>query len=109
MLDYGTIKQDLENKFQVDKSEGIDIDINVNVISETNGKFSISVHDKKCILCDEHLDKADITVGFVNKDTMIEMFTKGADPMRLVMGGKMTFNGNMAKGKSLKGLFVGEE
>jgi hypothetical protein len=28
--------------------------------------------------------------------------------MRLVMGGKMTFNGNMAKGKSLKGLFIGE-
>jgi hypothetical protein len=54
------------------------------------------------------LDKADITAGFVNKDTMIEMFPTGAVPMRLVMGGKMTFNGNMAKGKSLKGLFIGE-
>ena len=73
MLDYGKIKQDLEGSFQRDKSEGIDIDINVNVISEANGKFSISVHDKKCILSDEHLDTADITVGFVNKDIMIEI------------------------------------
>ena len=106
MLDYGKIKQDLEENFQRDKSEGIDIDINVNVINEANGKFSISVHDKKCILSDEHLDTADITVGFVNKDIMIEMFTKGADPIKLVMGGKMTFNGDMSKGKSMKGLFV---
>ena len=106
MLDYGKIKQDLEGSFQRDKSEGIDIDINVNVINEANGKFSIRVHDKKCILSDEHLDKADITVGFVNKDIMIEMFTKGADPIKLVMGGKMTFNGDMSKGKSMKGLFV---
>jgi hypothetical protein len=37
---------------------------------------------------------------------MIEMFTKGADPVKLVMGGKMTFNGDMSKGKSMKGLFV---
>jgi|TARA_R110000744_G_scaffold16595_1_gene45602 putative sterol carrier protein len=106
MLDYATIKADLESKFQIEKAEGVDIDINVNVISETNGKFSISVHNNRCILLDEYLDKADITVGFVNKDTMIEMFTQGADPVKLVMGGKMTFNGDMSKGKSMKGLFV---
>jgi hypothetical protein len=40
---------------------------------------------------------------------MIEMFTQGANPMGLVMGGKMTFNGDMAKGKSIKGLFVNNE
>jgi putative sterol carrier protein len=108
VLDFIKIKNDLEGNFQKNKAEEVDIDINVNVISETNGKFSVSVHDKKCIVTNESLPKADITVGFVNKDVMIDMFTKGADPMRLVMGGQMTFNGNMAKGKSLKGLFIGE-
>ena len=34
------------------------------------------------------------------------MFTKGKDPVKLVMGGKMTFNGDMSKGKGMKGLFV---
>ena len=40
---------------------------------------------------------------------MIDMFTKGVNPTSLVMKGKMTFNGDMSKGKSLKGLFIGEK
>jgi alkyl sulfatase BDS1-like metallo-beta-lactamase superfamily hydrolase len=106
MLDFIKIKNDLEDNFQRDKSEDLDIDINVNVISESNGKFSVSIHNKRCIISNENLPKADITVGFVNKDVMIDMFVNGANPMGLVMGGQMTFNGDMAKGKSLKGLFV---
>jgi putative sterol carrier protein len=106
MLDFIKIKNDLEDNFQRDKSEDLDIDINVNVISESNGKFSVSIHNKRCIISNENLPKADITVGFVNKDVMIDMFVNGANPMALVMGGQMTFNGDMAKGKSLKGLFV---
>ena len=86
--------------------DGIDIDINVNVINETNGKFSVSIHSNRCIITDEHLDKSDITVGFVNTDTLTEMFLEGGNPISLVMGGRMTFNGDMAKGKELKGLFV---
>jgi len=34
------------------------------------------------------------------------MFLEGGNPISLVMGGRMTFNGDMAKGKELKGLFV---
>ena len=109
MLDFEKIKDDLEGNFQKEKAQDVDIDINVNVLSESNGKFSVSVHKQQCIITNENLSKADITVGFVNKDVMIDMFTKGIDPVKLVMGDKMTFNGNMAKGKSLKGLFVGEE
>lgn len=109
MLDFVKIKTDLETSFNKDKSKGIDIDININVINEDNGKFSVSVFEEKCFVNNQHLPKADITVGFVDKDTMIEMFTKGADPIKLVMGGQMTFNGDMSKGKSLKGLFIGEE
>ena len=109
MLDFVKIKTDLETSFNTDDAKDIDIDINVNVLSESNGKFSISVHSKKCIVTNENLDKADITVGFVNTDVMIDMFTKGADPMKLVMGGQMTFAGDISKGKSLKGLFIGEK
>jgi|TARA_B110000444_G_scaffold251729_1_gene280021 putative sterol carrier protein len=109
MLDFVKIKADLETSFNKERADGVDIDINVNVISETNGKFSVSVFEGKCTITDTNLPKADITVGFVDKDTMIEMFTKGKDPVKLVMGGKMTFNGDMSKGKALKGLFVGEE
>jgi len=106
MLDYDKIKTTLEDNFQVEKADGIDIDINVNVINETNGKFSVSIHSNRCIITDEHLDKSDITVGFVNTDTLTEMFLEGGNPISLVMGGRMTFNGDMAKGKELKGLFV---
>jgi len=109
MLDFVKIKADLENSFNIERAKGVDIEINVNVISETNGKFSVSVSEGKCIITNENLSKADITVGFVDKDTMIEMFTKGKDPVKLVMGGKMTFNGDMSKGKALKGLFAKEE
>tara|TARA_B100001057_G_scaffold112799_1_gene110987 strand:- start:608 stop:937 length:330 start_codon:yes stop_codon:yes gene_type:complete len=109
MLDFVEIKTKLDNGFNREKSRGIDIDINVNVINETNGKFSVSVFDEKCFVNNQHLPKADITVGFVNKDTMLDMFTKGADPVKLVIGGQMTFNGDMSAGKSLKGLFIGEE
>ncbi len=108
MLDFEKIKHYFERNFQKEKAQDVDIDINVNVLSESNGKFSVSVHKQQCIITNENLSKADITVGFVNKDVMIDMFTKGVDPVKLVMGGKMTFNGNMAKGKSLKGLFIGE-
>jgi|MEHZ01.5.fsa_nt_MEHZ011433513.1_2 putative sterol carrier protein len=106
MLDYDKIKTQLEENFQVQKADGIDIDININVISETNGKFSVSIHDKECSIAHKQLDKSDITVGFVNEDTLLEMFLAGGNPISLVMGGKMTFNGDMAKGKELKGLFV---
>lgn len=109
MLDFVKVKTDLETSFNRERSVGIDIDINVNVLSESNGKFSVSVFDEKVLIANEYLPNADITVGFVDKDTMIEMFTKGKDPVKLVMGGKMTFNGDMSKGKALKGLFVGEE
>ena len=85
---------------------GDTVRINVNVINETNGKFSVSIHSNRCIITDEHLDKSDITVGFVNTDTLTEMFLEGGNPISLVMGGRMTFNGDMAKGKELKGLFV---
>ena len=47
MLDYDKIKTQLEENFQVQKADGIDIDININVISEANGKFSVSIHDKE--------------------------------------------------------------
>ena len=100
MLDYDKIKTQLEENFQVQKADGIDIDIN------TNGKFSVSIHDKECSIAHKQLDKSDITVGFVNEDTLLEMFLAGGNPISLVMGGKMTFNGDMAKGKELKGLFV---
>ena len=108
MLDIDSIRNTLTTNLNETKSEGVDIDINVNVISEANGKFNVQVHDSTVTVDDGNLDKADITVGFVNKDVMIDMFTKGANPMSLVMSGKMTFNGDMAKGKSIKGLFVKE-
>jgi alkyl sulfatase BDS1-like metallo-beta-lactamase superfamily hydrolase len=109
MLDIDSIRNTLTTNLNKDKAQDVDIDINVNVISETNGKFNIRVHDSEVVLEEGNLDQADITVGFVNKDVMIEMFTQGANPMGLVMGGKMTFNGDMAKGKSIKGLFVNNE
>ena len=106
MLDFVKIKTNLEDSFNKEKSTGVDIDINVTVLNEDDGKFSVSVFDKKCFVNSQHLPKADITVGFVNKDTMIDMFTKGVNPTSLVMSGKMTFNGDMAKGRSIKGLFM---
>ena len=109
MLDFEKIKTDLETNFNSERAQGVDVSINVNVINEENGKFSVSVLDNKCTVYDDNLAKADITVGFVDKDTMIDMFTKGVNPTSLVMKGKMTFNGDMSKGKSLKGLFIGEK
>tara|TARA_B100001287_G_scaffold201419_1_gene170780 strand:- start:2563 stop:2886 length:324 start_codon:yes stop_codon:yes gene_type:complete len=106
MLDFIKIKNDLQDSFNREKSKGVDIDININVINEDNGKFSVSVFEEKCFVNNQHLPKADITVGFVNKDTMIDMFTKGVNPTSLVMSGKMTFNGDMSKGRSIKGLFM---
>jgi len=106
MLDIDSIRNTLTTNLNEVKSEGIDIDINVNVISEDNGKFNVQVHDSSVTLEEGNLDNADITVGFVNKDVMIDMFTKGANPMSLVLKGQMTFNGDMGKGKSIKGLFV---
>ncbi len=105
MLDFIKIKNGLQDSFNRDKSKGVDICINVNVINEENGKFSINVSNEELMITSEHEPKADITVGFINKDTMLDMFTKGANPTSLVMTGKMTFNGDMAKGRSIKGLF----
>ena len=106
MLDFVKIKTDLEDSFNREKSIGVDIDINVTVLSENDGKFSVSVFDERCYVNNQHLPHADITVGFLNKDTMIDMFTKGMNPASLVMSGKMTFNGDMSKGRSIKGLFM---
>ena len=106
MLDINSIRNTLTTNLNVEKSQGVDIDINVNVINEDNGKFNVQVHDNAVTVNDGNLDKADITVGFVNKDVMIDMFTQGANPMSLVLKGQMTFNGDMGKGKSIKGLFV---
>ena len=106
MLDINSIRNTLTTNLNEEKSQGVDIDINVNVINEDNGKFNVQVHDNAVTVNDGNLDKADITVGFVNKDVMIDMFTQGANPMSLVLKGQMTFNGDMSKGKSIKGLFV---
>ena len=106
MLDFIKIKNDLESSFNRKNSEGVDVDINISVINEDNGKFSVSVFDERCYVNNQHLPHADITVGFLNKDTMIDMFTKGMNPASLVMSGKMTFNGDMSKGRSIKGLFM---
>lgn len=106
MLDFIKIKNDLESSFNRKKSEGVDVDININVINEDNGKFSVSVFNERCFVNNQHLPNADITVGFLDKDTMIDMFTKGSNPTALVLSGKMTFNGDMSKGRSIKGLFM---
>ena len=50
MLDYDKIKTQLEENFQVQKADGIDIDININVISEANGKFSVVFTTKNLVL-----------------------------------------------------------
>jgi hypothetical protein len=99
MLDIDSIRNTLTTNLNEDKSKDVDVDINVNVLGVSNGKFNVQVHNST-------VDTADITVGFANKNVMIDMFVNGANPMGLVMGGQMTFNGDMAKGKSLKGLFV---
>ena len=107
MLDFTKIKTSLESSFNKDKSSGINVSINVNVVNEDIGKFSVNVFDEQCKVESQLLPEADITLGFVNKDAMIDMFNNGADPVKMVMGGQMTFNGDMAKGKSMKGLFIG--
>ena len=43
MLDFEKIKTDLETNFNSEKAQGVDVSINVNVINEENGKFSVSV------------------------------------------------------------------
>ena len=107
MLDINSIRNTLTTNLNEEKSQGVDIDINVNVINEDNGKFNKPRnHDNAVTVNDGNLDKADNPVGFVNKDVMIDMFTQGANPMSLVLKGQMTFNGDMGKGKSIKGLFV---
>ena len=62
--------------------------------------------DNAVTVNDGNLDKADDPVGFVNKDVMIDMFIQGGKSYSLVLKGQMTFNGDMGKGKSIKGLFV---
>ena len=46
----------------------------MNVANEDNGKFNVRNHDNAVTVNDGNLDKADIAVGFVNKDVMIDMF-----------------------------------
>jgi alkyl sulfatase BDS1-like metallo-beta-lactamase superfamily hydrolase len=105
-MNFNNVKQTLEESFNKEKSADVDIDINVTVLSGEHGKFSVAIHNGDCSITNSHLDKADITVGFINEETMLEMFIQGANPMSLVMGGKMTVNGDLKKGKEIKGLFV---
>ena len=65
MLDFIKIKNDLESSFNSENSEGVDVDINISVINEDNGKFSVSVFDERCYVNNQHLPHADITVGFL--------------------------------------------
>ena len=58
MLDFVKIKTDLESSFNSDMADGVDVSINVNVINEENGKFSVSVLDNKCTVYDDNLSKA---------------------------------------------------
>lgn len=105
-MNFQDTKDTLLENFNAELASAVDIDINVIVLSGDSGKFSVSVHSGACEIIPEHLDKPDITVGFVDDTTMIEMFTQGANPMTLVMSGKMTINGNLKKGKEIKGLFL---
>jgi len=107
-MNFENVKDKLSDGFdsELAVNNNIDIDINVTVLSGSQGKFSVSVHSGECNIMDRHLDKSDITVGFTDENTMIEMFTKGANPMSLVMGGRMTINGDLKKGKEIKGLFM---
>jgi hypothetical protein len=105
-MSFENTKTTLLESFNPELAADINIDINVTVLGSSDGKFSVSVHAGECEINVGHLDKSDITVGFTDDNTMLEMFTQGANPMGLVMGGKMTINGDLKKGREIKGLFV---
>ena len=99
MLDFIKIKTDLEDNFNRERSVGVDIDINVNVLSESNGKFSVSVFEEKVLIANEYLPNADITVGFVDKDTMID----NSSPLCAVVHSPLTHH---SASFSLKSVFA---
>lgn len=105
-MNFEQFRNTLLESFNVDKSTGVDVKINVNLLGDKDGKFSLIIQNNECIIEKTTIDKPDITVGFIDEDTMAEMFLKGANPVSLVMSGKMSFSGDTAKGKKLKGLFV---
>lgn len=105
-MNFENVKTTLQESFNSELAADINIDINVTVLGSSNGKFSVGVHAGACEIKEGHLDKSDITVGFTDDNTMLEMFTQGANPMGLVMSGRMTINGDLKKGREIKGLFV---
>ena len=106
MLDIDSIRNSLTTNLNEDKSKDVDVDINVNVLGVSNGKFNVQVHNSTVALEEGYLDTADITVGFANKNVMIDMFVNGCKSMGLRKGGQKTLKGDMGKGKIIKGLFV---
>jgi hypothetical protein len=105
-MNFENVATTLQENFNPEIAADINIDINVTVLGASDGKFSVSVHTGACEIKQGHLEKSDIIVGFTDDKTMLEMFTQGVNPMGLVMGGKMTINGDLKKGREIKGLFV---
>jgi len=99
-------EQTLKQNLNIEKAKDVNVKINVTVLNGSSGKFNVTVENNDVNVREGKLDDAHITVGFTTEESLNKMFLEGANPVSLVMSGKMTFNGDMNKGKSLKGLFI---
>lgn len=99
-------EQTLKQNLNIEKAKDVNVKINVTVLNGPTGKFNVTVENNDVSVKEGKLDDAHITVGFTTEESLNKMFLEGANPVSLVMSGKMTFNGDMNKGKSLKGLFI---
>ena len=99
-------EQTLKQNLNIEKAKDVNVKINVTVLNGSSGKFNVTVENNDVNVGEGKLDDAHITVGFTTEESLNKMFLEGANPVSLVMSGKMTFNGDMNKGKSLKGLFI---
>ncbi len=97
--------QDMAQKFDSDKTGGMNAVIQYKLTGEQGGNWFMTVHDKTCTLEEGLAPKANFTVSLAAQD-FIDIVTRKRDGLRTFMQGKIRISGDMGVAMKLQSLFL---
>ena len=93
-----------QRKFKPEKAEDIDATIQLSITGEGGGEHTLVIHDQTLTISDGQAENPDLTVT-CDFDNWLKMNLGEANPMVLMMSGKMKVKGSVPMAMKFQQLF----
>lgn len=90
--------------FIPEKAEGINADVNLNVLGNENGQWTISIKDNKCSVLKGAVPNPKLTLT-ANSQDLLDIFSGKLDGVKAFMSGKLKLLGDIGLAMKLVNLF----